>query len=36
MGNTSVGTDRTPVEGIIPEAVAKGLMWGRDLNPAIS
>jgi len=24
MGNMSVGTDRTPVEGIIPEAVAKG------------
>jgi len=24
MGNTSVGMDRTPVEGIIPKAVAKG------------
>jgi len=36
MGNTSVGMDRTPVEGIISKAVAKGLIWGRDLNPAIS
>jgi len=24
MGNTSVGTDRIPVEGIIPGTVAKG------------